>query len=103
MKNLNRITDKSIDTFGLFLRPLFRSLRIVTRRHIFSSYKAFSGETDIFMESVNNHVQIGIAFQEVRLFIMVLNSFRPLNVNIILIIIEIPCYQNCSIVKEIGR
>lgn len=55
------------------------------------------------MESVNNHVQIGITFQGVRLFIMVLNSFRPLSLNIILIIIEIPDYQNCSIVKEIGR
>ena len=55
------------------------------------------------MESVNNHVQIGITFQGVRLFIMVLNSFRPLSLNIILIIIEIPCYENCSIVKEIRR
>ena len=66
-------------------------MRILTRHHVFSSYKAFPGETDIFMGSVSNCVQIGINLQGVKLFIEALNSFRSLSLNIILYMNSIYC------------
>lgn len=53
-KKSNRIPGESIETFGLFLMPLFSSMGIVIKHHVFSSSKALPGETHIFMLFVNN-------------------------------------------------